>query len=224
MKKMWMVSALMLTVSSFPVWSADKKAADNNYSYALGYTLGKNIVQKFPGVDSNQFLQAMSDAVKNKKSKLTDEQIAQAFQAHEEKKKNDLNTAAEKNAQRGKQFIENYKKQKGVQALSDGMYYKVLKSGKGTTPRADSTVEVHYEGTLIDGSVFDSSYKRGQPISFPLNRVIKGWTIAVQKMQPGDKWEVVIPAELAYGLNGAPGGRIGPNETLIFKIELLKVL
>ena len=224
MKQVWIVSALILTLGSSPVLAADKKSSDDNYSYALGFTLGKNILQKFPGVDSNQFLQAMQDAIKNKKSKLSNEQIEQAFKAHEEKMKNEHQAKANKNTDRGKQFIAKYKQQPGVKPLAEGMYYKVLKSGKGTTPRADSTVEVHYKGTLIDGTVFDSSYQRGQPVSFPLNRVIKGWTIAVQKMQPGDKWEVVIPSELAYGAGGAPGGKIGPNETLIFEIELLKVL
>lgn len=223
MKQIWMVSAVLLALSSFSAWSADKKMPDDNYSYALGYTLGKNIMQKFPGVDNDQFLQAMQDAIKNKKARLTDEQIAQAFKTHEEKMQNELKAAADRNTQRGKQFIEKYKQQKGAKPLAEGMYYKVLKSGKGTTPRPESTVEVHYKGTLVDGTVFDSSYQRGQPVTFPLNRVIKGWTIAVQKMQPGDKWEVVIPPELAYGANGAPGGKIGPNETLIFEIELLKV-
>ena len=103
------------------------------------------------------------------------------------------------------------------------MQYKVIKSGDGKTPAATSSVTTHYEGTLIDGTVFDSSYKRGTPATFGVNQVIAGWTEALQLMKEGDQWELYIPSELAYGANPRPGGPIGPNETLIFKIELIKV-
>ena len=123
--------------------------------------------------------------------------------------------------------IKEYKKKKGAKELSNGIYYRVIKSGdkKGTSPGPTSQVQVHYRGTHIDGREFDSSYKHGQPVTFPLNGVIRGWTISLQKMKPGDKWEVVIPSDLAYGLQGGPqGSTIDPNETLVFEVELLKVM
>lgn len=224
MKNVWLGSMLVLAFFSNSVWSQENKTLEEKYGYSLGYTLGKNIQAKFPGFETKSFLQAMQDAINNNAPKMNQQEMAQAFKDFDKKKQQAMSAIGEKNIQLGKKFISEYSKKEGVKPLSDGMYYKVLKSGKGTRPKADSTVEVHYKGTLINGTKFDSSYDRGKPTSFPLNRVIKGWTIALQKMQPGDKWEVVIPSELAYGATGAPRGKIGPNETLIFEIELLKVL
>ncbi len=224
MKNVWLGSTLILAFFSNSVWSLENKAVEDKYGYSLGYTLGKNIQKKFPGVETKSFLQAMQDALNNNEPKLNQQEMAQAFKDFENKKQLEMSSMGKKNIEIGKKFISEYSKKDGVKPLSDGIYYKVIKSGKGTMPRADSTVEVHYQGTLINGTKFDSSYDRGKPTSFPLNRVIKGWTITLQKMQPGDKWEVVIPSELAYGPAGAPRGKIGPSETLIFEIELLKVL
>ena len=124
--------------------------------------------------------------------------------------------------QSGEEFLKENAKKEGVKTLEGGLQYKVLKEGTGKTPKATDEVEVNYRGTLIDGTEFDSSYKRGQSISFPVNGVIRGWTEGVQLMQEGAKYEFYIPAELAYGSRGA-GGAIGPNETLIFEVELIKV-
>jgi FKBP-type peptidyl-prolyl cis-trans isomerase FklB len=121
-----------------------------------------------------------------------------------------------------KKFLEENKKAEGVTTLPSGLQYKVLKSGTGATPTADDTVRTHYKGTLIDGTVFDSSYDRGEPAEFPVGGVIKGWTEALQKMKVGDKWQLVIPSELAYGESGA-GGVIPPHATLVFEIELLDI-
>lgn len=225
MKNIWLGSILVVAFSSNPVWSQDNTTLEEKYGYSLGYTLGKNIQTKFPGFETKNFLQAMQDALNNNKPKLNQQEMAQAFKDFENVKQQKQAAIGEKNIEIGKKYINEYAKKEGVKPLSDGIYYKILKTGKGgVMPKADSTVEVHYKGTLINGTVFDSSYDRGQPVSFPLNRVIKGWTIAVQKMQAGDKWEIVIPSDLAYGVKGAPGGKIGPNETLIFEVELLKVL
>ncbi|MCB1226903.1 MAG: FKBP-type peptidyl-prolyl cis-trans isomerase [Verrucomicrobiales bacterium] len=128
------------------------------------------------------------------------------------------------NLAKGEKFLADNAQKEGVTTTASGLQYKVVKSGPGESkhPAATDTVLVHYKGTTIDGSEFDSSYKRGQPIGFPLNRVISGWTEGVQLMKEGDTFEFYIPAQLAYGARGAPGA-IGPNETLIFQVELLRV-
>lgn len=123
---------------------------------------------------------------------------------------------------KGEKFLEDNAKNAGVVVTASGLQYKVITPGTGKSPQATDTVEVHYEGTLIDGTVFDSSYKRGQSIEFPLNRVIAGWTEGVQLMQEGAKYRFYIPSRLAYGSRGA-GGVIGPNQELIFDVELIKI-
>lgn len=125
-------------------------------------------------------------------------------------------------AEKGDQYLKENATKEGVKALPDGLQYKELRAGAGASPKATDTVVVHYSGKLIDGTEFDSSYKRGEPAEFPVNRVIPGWTEALQLMKPGAKWMLYIPSKLAYGPRGA-GGVIGPDETLIFEVELLKV-
>ncbi len=136
---------------------------------------------------------------------------------------NEPTTAAtSKSANTGEAFLEANKKKPGVVTLPDGLQYKVIKEGKGDKPTLNDVVTVHYAGTLVDGKEFDSSYKRGEPATFPVAGVIAGWTEALQLMPAGSTWELFIPAKLAYGDQGAPPA-IGPNETLIFKVELLSV-
>lgn len=134
-----------------------------------------------------------------------------------------LTVFAQSAAEKGRQFLAENATKDGVKTTASGLQYKVLKEGEGKSPSATDEVEVHYRGTLLDGTEFDSSYKRGQPISFPLNRVIPGWTEGVQLMKEGAKYQFFIPSNLAYGPRGTPGGPIGPDETLIFEVELLKV-
>ena len=129
---------------------------------------------------------------------------------------------AEKNKKEGEAFLAANKTKEGVKTLPDGLQYKVIKEGTGKTPKADDTVVTNYRGTLIDGTEFDSSYKRGQPATFPVKGVIPGWTEALQLMKEGSKWELFIPSNLAYGERGA-GNAIGPNATLVFEIELISV-
>lgn len=133
------------------------------------------------------------------------------------------NLMAQTAAEKGTQFLAQNASQEGVKTTPSGLQYKVVKEGTGKSPKATDTVKVHYRGTLLDGTEFDSSYKRGEPIEFPLNRVIPGWTEGVQLMKEGGKSILYIPSQLAYGPRGTPGGPIGPNETLIFEIELLEV-
>ena len=128
--------------------------------------------------------------------------------------------AAEKNSKEGEKFLAENKAKPGVKTTASGLQYKVEKEGSGTPPKETDTVVVNYRGTLIDGTEFDSSYKRGEPATFPVNRVIKGWTEALQLMKPGAKYQLVIPSDLAYGPGGT-GGDIGPNATLIFEVELM---
>ncbi len=130
---------------------------------------------------------------------------------------------AQSAVEKGQAYLAANAKKEGVHTTATGLQYKVLKEGTGKTPKATDTVLVHYRGTLLDGTEFDSSYKRNEPIEFPLNRVIPGWTEGVQLMKEGAKYQFVIPSELAYGRRGTPGGPIGPDETLIFEVELLKV-
>jgi FKBP-type peptidyl-prolyl cis-trans isomerase FklB len=128
----------------------------------------------------------------------------------------------EKNRQEGEAFLARNRTREGVKTLPDGLQYSIMKAGAGRTPRPTDMVVVNYRGTFIDGTEFDSSYRRGQPLVFPVNRVIKGWTEALQLMRVGSKWQLFIPPQLAYGPQGAPPA-IGPNETLIFELELLSI-
>ena len=130
---------------------------------------------------------------------------------------------AETELEKGEAFLKENAKKEGVKATASGLQYKVLKEGSGKNPKATDTVQVHYRGTLLDGKEFDSSYKRGEPAEFPLNRVIPGWTEGVQLMKEGAKYQFTIPSKLAYGAGGTPDGTIPGNATLIFEVELLKV-
>jgi FKBP-type peptidyl-prolyl cis-trans isomerase len=130
--------------------------------------------------------------------------------------------AGDKNLKEGDDFLTANGKKEGVKTLPSGLQYKVIKSGTGRSPKATDTVKVHYNGTLTDGTVFDSSVQRGEPATFPVNQVIPGWTEALQLMKEGDKWQLYIPSKLAYGEQGA-GGKIGPNSALIFDVELLSI-
>ena len=151
------------------------------------------------------------------------QQTMQKFQATMEEKANaEAQKAASENSEKGKAYLAENAKKEGVKVTASGLQYEVIKEGTGKKPAATDTVSVHYEGTLINGQVFDSSIRRGQPVEFPLSRVIPGWTEGVQLMSVGSKYRFVIPSNLAYGEHGA-GGAIGPNETLIFEVELLDI-
>ena len=134
-----------------------------------------------------------------------------------------LTTMAQSAIEKGEKFLAENKSKEGVKTTASGLQYKITKEGTGKSPAATDRVLVHYEGKLLDGSVFDSSIKRGEPIAFPLNRVIPGWTEGLQLIKEGGKAILYIPSALAYGASGTPGGPIGPNETLIFEVELIKI-
>lgn len=198
-------------------------------SYAVGLSIGKNIKAQGADLDPEVIAQGLRDGSSGAEAKLTDEEIRTTMMAFQEemmkKQQEKMQSAsgdANKNAEESKAFLEKNAKEDGVKVTASGLQYKVLSEGKGKSPGQTDQVTVHYKGTLLNGKEFDSSYKRGQPATFPVNGVIKGWTEALQMMKPGAKWMLWIPPELAYGPNGA-GADIGPNQALVFEVELIGV-
>lgn len=195
-------------------------------SYAIGMNVGAGLRQQPIEVDPNIVAQGLKDAMAGGKMALTPEEaravlaeLQGELQKSQEAKMAQLGDA---NKKEGATFLATNKAKEGVVALPSGLQYKVLKQGSGPKPTASDTVVCNYRGTLIDGKEFDSSYKRGQPASFPVSGVIRGWTEALQLMPVGSKWELFIPSDLAYGDRGA-GADIGPGSTLVFEVELLSI-
>jgi FKBP-type peptidyl-prolyl cis-trans isomerase FklB len=196
----------------------------------ISYTIGVNIGQDFKNqqmdVDTDVLLMGLKDSLDGKELKLTDEEMIaeiQAFQKEMQAKMvAEMEAATIKNKAEGEAFLAENANKEGVVVTESGLQYKVLEAGEGDSPGAADVATVHYRGTLIDGTQFDSSYDRGQPATFPVGGVIAGWTEALQLMKPGAKWQLTIPAELAYGERGA-GQDIGPNATLLFDVELISV-
>ena len=193
--------------------------------YSLGYMMAEGNKEAVVDLDLDTFEQGFRDGYKGNKAALTEEQMQKVLTEYqkqqEEKFVSDMKTKATENTAKGTAFLAENAKKAGVKTTESGLQYKVLTAGTGKSPKATDVVEVNYEGKLIDGTVFDSSYERGEPIEFPLNQVIAGWTEGVQLMKEGGKYEFYIPAELAYGEAGNQG--IDPNSTLIFTVELLSV-
>jgi FKBP-type peptidyl-prolyl cis-trans isomerase FklB len=195
-------------------------------SYALGVTVGKQLSTLKIDVDQKMLAQGARDGMVAGKMLLTEEQMKASLDALTaelmKKQADDAKVAGEKNKTEGDAFLAKNKEDKDVVTLPSGLQYKILKAGDGKKPKAEETVEVNYRGTLIDGTEFDSSYKRGQTATFPVNGVIKGWTEALQLMPVGSKWQLFIPSELAYGPRGS-GPVIGPNAVLVFEVELIAI-
>jgi FKBP-type peptidyl-prolyl cis-trans isomerase len=195
-------------------------------SYGIGLAFAKNIKEQAIDLDIDQLIQGVRDGMAGGKARLSDaelETVMQEFRdslvAQQQAKKR---VAGDKNKKEGAAYLAENQKKPGVKVTSKGVQIETIKEGTGAAPKPTDTVKVHYKGTLIDGTEFDSSYKRGEPISFPLNRVIAGWTDGVQQIKVGGKSRLVIPAELAYGEEGSPP-TIPPNSTLVFEIELLGI-
>ncbi len=199
---------------------------DQKFSYSVGFQVGTQIQQQFGQndtvVDPETFAQGVRDALSNSETKLTPEEMQAIMQAKQEEQVAAQQAIAVENKSKGEAFLAENKEKDGIVVTESGLQYKVVTAGEGKQPTADSTVVVHYSGRLIDGTEFDSSYKRETPATFALSGIIPGWGEVLQLMKEGAKWEVFIPAQLGYGERGA-GGAIGPNETLVFDIELLEV-
>lgn len=192
----------------------------DSLSYSLGVLLAQNLRQQgFEQVNAAQLAEAIADVMGNKPLKVDANNANRIVQNHMQAQQT---KKYEKNIAEGKAFLEANGKRKGVTTLPSGLQYEVLKAGNGPKPTASQSVTVHYHGTLIDGTVFDSSVERGQPATFGVTQVIQGWVEALQLMPEGSKWKLFIPYNLAYGERGA-GGKIGPYSTLIFEVELLKI-
>jgi len=195
-------------------------------SYAIGMDIGMSVKSLKADLDRTALLAAINDRLDGGTLKLSEDDAGKAKQAffkqQSEKRATEQKAAGEKNKADGAAFLAENGKKKGVTTTKSGLQYEVIKKGNGAKPKATDKVTVHYRGTLIDGAEFDSSYKRGQPVTFPLNGVIKGWTEGVQLMPAGSTFKFVIPSELAYGSNGA-GPKIGPDSVLVFEVELISI-
>jgi FKBP-type peptidyl-prolyl cis-trans isomerase FklB len=206
--------------------AGELKTTRDQASYAIGLNIGRNLKRDGLELSSEQLVQGLRDALTNSKAKLTDEQCRVALEAFDRQlqqvitEKNKV--LGEKNKKEGAAFLAANKKKQGVTTLPGGVQYTVLKAGKGPSPTANDVVRVHYHGTLIDGTVFDSTIESKQPAVIPVGGVIRGWIDALEKMKVGDKWRLVIPSESAYGAQGAPPV-IGPHAVLIFDLELLAI-
>ena len=196
-------------------------------SYAIGLNIGRSMHKDSVDIDPNILLRGMKDGLAGAKPLLTDDEAKAtmvAFQADLNKKQQAKTLAlAEANKTQGAAFLTENKTKEGVVTLPSGLQYKILTEGTGPKPSSTDTVVCNYKGTLLDNTEFDSSYKRGQPATFPVSGVIKGWTEALQLMPVGSKWQLFIPSELAYGTRGGPGGGIGPDATLVFEVELMSI-
>ncbi len=222
------IAIALITCQSNPVGGGDLvlQSEVDSMSYSFGAQVGNNIEFAADQLNIDALLHGMRDALMKKGIKLSDEEILAGFnkcnQVIRKSFQENQQKLATENMRVGLEFLKENKSKEGVVELPSGLQYKVLQEGTGASPVATDKVLTHYRGTLIDGSEFDSSYKRGEPISFSLNGVIPGWTEGIQLMKEGAKYEFYIPSNLAYGERGS-GQRIPPNSTLIFEVELVKV-
>lgn len=225
----FLLPVLGLAVALTACGKGDKselKTDTEKFSYAIGMDIGRSLKRLDTEIDVQALRQGAQDVLSDKETLLTQEQVvevmtsfSQKIQKEQEEKQK---AAAGTNLDAAKKFMAENGKKEGVKTTQSGLQYQVITEGKGDKPKASDRVSVHYKGTLLDGTVFDSSIERGEPATFPLNAVIPGWTEGLQLMTPGSKYKLFIPPELGYGERGA-GQKIGPNSALVFEVELLKV-
>jgi len=220
------LSVVLLACESNTQNKADLKTTQDSVSYIIGTSIGRNLKAQKVQVSLNQLSRGIQDAMDSSTLLITDEQAQRIMGEFQQqmiaRQEEEAHAAGEIHRKEGEAFLAENKTKAGVKVTASGLQYKVIKMGTGPKPRADQTVTVHYSGRTIDGKEFDSSYKRGEPTTFGVGQVIKGWTEALQLMPVGSKWELYIPADLAYGDRGA-GQLIPPGATLIFEVELLSV-
>jgi FKBP-type peptidyl-prolyl cis-trans isomerase FklB len=198
------------------------KDQKDKMSYIIGTDIGNNLKKQSISVNPKILAKGIEDALGGAKSLLTEQEVQETMTAFQKEMMVKQAEVGKKNKTEGEAFLAENKKKEGVKTLPSGLQYKVMKTGNGKKPKSNDTVTVHYRGTLIDGTEFDSSYRRGQPATFQVSGVIPGWTEGLQLMDEGAKWQLFIPSNLAYGERGA-GGMIGPNATLIFEVELISI-
>ena len=213
------ISLLIILNINTTMAQSKLETVEQKASYSLGISIANYLIKdNLTNLDTDLILAGLKDKIAGD-LQMDEAEAGIALQNYFDQM---MANKGNLNLEKGKKFLAENSKKEGITVLPSGLQYEILKEGSGASPAATSTVTTHYEGTLISGDVFDSSYRRGEPASFPVNGVIAGWTEALQLMKPGGKWKLYIPAELAYGANGA-GGTIGPNETLIFIVELLEI-
>lgn len=223
MKPILRTLAVLLLTIPVAVSAEDKTASKDaalstnlqKFSYAIGLQIGESIKGKGIKLDPNALTTAISDVLKDKKPRLSEDELQKAVSAHE-------NEMSSENMKAGDAFRAAFKKKDGVKELPGGVLYRVIKEGTGKSPSLDDVISVNYSGKVISGREFDNSARHGGAVDLQLGKVIKGWQTAVPHMKEGGKWEIVVPPDQAYGEKGA-GGVIGPNETLVFDIELVKI-
>ena len=215
-----LVASIGLAQNKTPLKDQKDKA-----SYSIGYDIGTTFKKQNVELNPDALFSGLKDALSGKEAMSKEERdktLADFQKEMVEKQAATTKAAGEKNTVDGEKFLAENKKKEGVKTTASGLQYKVLKEGTGASPKPTETVVTNYKGTLLDGTEFDSSYKRNEPATFPVNRVIPGWTEALQLMKPGSKYQLFIPSKLAYGERGA-GKDIGPNSALIFEVELLSI-
>jgi FKBP-type peptidyl-prolyl cis-trans isomerase FklB len=202
------------------------KSQKEKLSYSIGVDIGSTIKRQQIDVDGALAAQGLKDSLSGSKLLMTEQEIRDTMASFQKemmaKQAEMMKKLAETNKKEGDAFLAENKKKADVKTLPSGLQYKVIKEGAGKMPKATDTVTVHYRGSLINGTEFDSSFKRGEPTTFQVRGVIPGWTEALQKMKAGSKWQLFVPSNLAYGDRGA-GNVIGPNSTLIFEVELVSI-
>ena len=202
------------------------KSEKDKVSYSIGLNIGNNFKSQSVDINPDILAKGIKDALSGSKPLMTETEIQETMAVFQKemnaKQAERIKALGEKNKKEGETFLAENKKKDGVKTTASGLQYKIIKAGNGAKPKATDTVAVNYRGTLIDGKEFDSSYKRGEPASFPLNGIIPGWTEALQLMPVGSKWQLFLPSGIAYGEHGS-GREIGPNAMLVFEVELLSI-
>jgi FKBP-type peptidyl-prolyl cis-trans isomerase FklB len=215
------VALLFLASSLYAADAVTLKTKKEKLSYIIGVQTANDMKRQAIDVDPAILTKGLQDAMLGNKLLISDQEAKDFMAAFQKERVEERKKLGEKNKQEGTIFLAENKKKEGVKTLPSGLQYKVIKEGTGKMPKASDTVVTQYKGTLLNGTEFDSSYRRNEPATFPVNGIIRGWAEALLLMKEGSKWELFVPPELAYGEQGA--GPIGPNATLIFEVELVSV-